>query len=57
MTNVENKEKYNAEEVLQQIIYLAHHEHDMAEFGINVAGVLFEHGCINEAIYEVLVGK
>lgn len=52
-----DKEKYNAEDVLEQIIYLAHHENDVVEFGINVAGVLYEQGCIDEAVYEVLVGK
>lgn len=51
------KQRYKAEEVLDQIIYLAFHETDMAEFGINVAGVLYEYGCIDEAVYNTLLGK
>jgi len=54
---VQNKEKYNAEEVLEEIISLARYEHDIAEFGMNVANILYEHGCIPEAVYEILIGE
>jgi len=57
MANANDKERYNAEEVLQEIIYLAHYGHDIVEFGRSVASVLYEKGCIDEAIYEMLVGK
>ncbi len=50
------QEKWNSDEVVEEIIYLAQHERDMAEFGINVAGVLFEFGCIDEAVYHTLLG-
>jgi len=51
------EEKYNAEEILEQIICIAHYEHDVAEFGLRVAETLYEHGYIDKAVYEVLVGK
>jgi len=51
------KQEYNAEEVLEEIISLARCEHDVAEFGINVANILYEHGCIPEAVYEILIGE
>lgn len=54
---VQNEKKYSTEEVLQEIIYLAQREHDVAEFGINVVNVLYEQGCIHEAVYETLLGK
>lgn len=57
MAKPKNNQTYDADEVLQEIIYLAHHENDIAEFGINVAGVLYEQGCIDEAVYETLLGK
>lgn len=57
MANVNDKERYNAEEVLEEIIYLTHYGHDIAEFGRSVASVLYEKGCIDEAIYEILMGK
>lgn len=53
-----DKEKYNnAEDVLEQIIYLAYRENDVAEFGINVANVLYGQGYIDNAIHELLAGK
>lgn len=51
------EEKYNAEDVLEQVICIAYYEHDVAGFGRKVADVLYEQGYIDEAIYEVLVGK
>ena len=51
------KQEYNAEEVLEEIISLARCEHDVAEFGIDVATILYEHGCIPEAVYEILIGE
>jgi RimJ/RimL family protein N-acetyltransferase len=51
------EEKYNAEEILEQIISIAHYEHDIAEFGYGVADVLYKQGYIDEAVYELLVGK
>ncbi|WP_170177301.1 hypothetical protein [Acidilutibacter cellobiosedens] len=50
------QKKWNSDEVIEEIIYLVQHERDMAEFGINVAGVLFEFGCIDEAVYHTLLG-
>lgn len=57
MEKLQTNQTYNAEEVLREIIDLAQYEHDIAEFGMNVAEILYEQGCIDEAIYETLVGK
>lgn len=51
------EEKYNAEDVLEQIICIAYYEHDVAGFGRRVADVLYERGYIDGAVYELLVGK
>lgn len=48
---------YDIEEVLEEIISVARCEHDVAEFGMNVANILYEYGYIPEAVYEILIGK
>lgn len=43
--------------VLDQIVDLARNQTDMAEFGINVAGILEESGIIDETVYKTLLGR
>jgi hypothetical protein len=43
--------------VLDEIIDLTRNQMDMAEFGINVAGILKYNELIPEEIYDVLLGK
>lgn len=51
-----NKNEFKAA-VLEQIADLARNQSDMAQFGINVAGILVENGIISEEIYKTLLGR
>lgn len=44
-------------DILEMIIGLANRENDVAQFGISVANILIEHGCIDSSVYNTIIGK